>query len=97
MLELTLPVPQSGHFKLKAVLTRAPDYAVVRFLIDGKPIGGSIDLFGSKVTNTQELLLGELDLTPGDHVLSVEILGSNPDAKPGRMFGLDYLRLEPTH
>ena len=97
VLELSLPVPKAGKFKLKAVLTRAPDYAVVRFLMDRKPFGSSIDLFGSKVTNTQELVLGELDLNQGDHVLGVEILGANPDAKPGRMFGLDYLQLEPVH
>jgi hypothetical protein len=94
VLKLGLPVSKSGRFRLKAVLTRAPDYAVVRFLIDGKPLGGSLDLFGSKVTNTQELVLGEVQLAEGAHVLGVEILGANPDAKPGRMFGLDYLQLE---
>ena len=95
VLRLTLPVKDGGRLRLRAVLTRAPDYGVVRFLIDGTPLGGSIDLYGSKVTNTQELLLGEQDLSTGDHELGVEILGANPDARPGRMFGLDYLRLEP--
>jgi hypothetical protein len=95
ILELAVPVSASGRFRLKAVLTRAPDYGVVGFRWDGKPLGGSVDLFGSKVSNTQELALGEVQISEGAHVLGVEILGANPDAKPGKMFGLDYLRLDP--
>jgi hypothetical protein len=69
---------------------------MVRFLVDRKAVGGVIDLFGSKVTNTEELTLAEMELSAGDHVLGIEMMGSNPSAQPLRMFGLDYLRLEPT-
>lgn len=96
ILELAVPVSKAGRYRLKTVLTRAPDYAVVRFHYDHQPIGDSVDLFGSKVTNTQELVLTESDMTEGEHVLGVEIIGMNPSAKPSRMFGLDYILLEPT-
>jgi hypothetical protein len=64
--------------------------------LDGKPFErGQIDLFGSKVTNTQELVLGEQDLDVREHEFSVEITGANPAARPSYMVGIDYLLLEP--
>jgi putative heme-binding domain-containing protein len=95
VLELAIPVATKGRYQLKAALTRAPDYGIVRFLVNGMPVGGSVDLFGSKVTNTEEVPIGEIDLPEGQSVLGVEILGANTSARPSRMFGLDYLRLEP--
>ncbi len=56
---------------------------------------GQVDLFGSKVSNTQELVLAELDLDAREHEFFVEITGANPDARRSYMFGLDYLLLEP--
>jgi putative membrane-bound dehydrogenase-like protein len=94
-LKLSMPVAKAGHYRVKAVLTRAPDYAIVRFLIDGKPVPlGHVDLFGSKVSNTEPLLITEADFNAGDHELTVEIMGANPQARPSHMFGLDYLLLE---
>ena len=95
VLKLSVPVAKAGHYRVKAVLTRAPDYAIVRFLMDGKPVPlGQVDLFGSKVSNTEPLLVTEADLNAGDHELAVEIIGANPQARPSHMFGLDYLLLE---
>jgi putative heme-binding domain-containing protein len=96
VLKVALPVEKAGRYRLKAVLSRAPDYAVVRLGLDGKPFErGQIDLFGSKVTNTQELVLGEQDLDVREHEFSVEITGANPAARPSYMVGIDYLLLEP--
>jgi putative membrane-bound dehydrogenase-like protein len=95
VLKLSVPVAKAGHYRLKAVLTRAPDYAIVRFSLDGKPVSlGQVDLFGSKVSNTEALVLAEADFNSGDHELAVEIIGANPQARPSFMFGLDYLLLE---
>jgi putative membrane-bound dehydrogenase-like protein len=96
VLKVALPVEKAGRYRLKAVLSRAPDYAVVRLGLDGKPFEhGQVDLFGSKVTNTQELILGEKDLDVREHEFSVEITGANPAARPSYMVGIDYLFLEP--
>ena len=77
------------------MLTRAVDYGVVTFQLDGKPLGDkAIDLFGSKVSNTS-VNLGETTLSAGDHQLTIEIIGANPQAVKGYMFGLDYIRLVP--
>ncbi len=56
---------------------------------------GQVDLFGSKVSNTQELVLAELDLDDREHEFSVQITGANLDARRSYTFGLDYLFLEP--
>jgi putative membrane-bound dehydrogenase-like protein len=96
VLKVAVPVAKAGRYRLKAVLSRAPDYAVVRLGLDGKAFeNGQVDLFGSKVTNTQEIPLAELDLDAREHELSVEITGANPAARTAYMFGLDYLLLEP--
>jgi hypothetical protein len=69
---------------------------VVRLGLDGKAFeSAQIDLFGSKVTNTQELALAELDLDEREHEFSVEITGANPAARAAYMVGIDYLLLEP--
>jgi hypothetical protein len=47
------------------------------------------------VITTGVVSLGERELSSGKHRLTVEILGKNPEAAPGYMFGLDFLLLEP--
>lgn len=94
-LTLALPVTQPGKYALKAVFSRAPDYGVARFLLDGKPLGDKqADFFGWKVTATPLLTLGEAELTSGEHAFTIEITGANPEAVKAFMIGLDYLWLE---
>jgi putative heme-binding domain-containing protein len=94
-LTLALPVTQPGRYAIKAVFTRAPDYGTARVLLDGQPLSDKqIDFFGSKVTATPLLTLGERDLTAGDHRLTLELTGANPEAVKSYMTGLDYVWLE---
>lgn len=94
-LTLALPVAIPGKYRIEAVLTRAPDYGVVKFLLDGQPLSEKqTDLFGSRVSLTNQLVLGECELTAGEHRLTVEITGANPEAVKSYMFGLDYLWLQ---
>ena len=94
-LTLALPITIAGKYSIQAVLTRAPDYGVVKFSIDGQPLTAQqVDLFGSRVSLTNQIALGERDLTAGEHRLTVEITGANPEAVKAYMFGLDYLWLE---
>ncbi len=94
-LTLSLPIDIPGTYTIEAVLSRAPDYGVVKFLLDGQPLTDKqIDLFGSKVTATSQLVLGERELTAGEHRLTIEITGANPEAVKSYMVGLDYLWLK---
>ncbi|MBN1816207.1 MAG: DUF2961 domain-containing protein [Sedimentisphaerales bacterium] len=93
-LELAVPIAEDGSYRIKTQLTRAVDYGIVQLHLDGKPLGGPIDLFNNGVVATGPLDLGTQDLKKGRHVLKVEILGANPSAVKSYMFGLDYLLLE---
>lgn len=94
-LTLALPVTIAGKYSIEAVLTRASDYGVVKFSLDGQPLSDKqTDLFGSRVSLTSQLALGERELSVGEHRFTVEITGANPGAEKNYMFGLDYLWLQ---
>ncbi len=94
-LTLALPVAQAGRYEIKAVFTRATDYGTIRVLLDGQPLSDKhIDFFGWNVTTTPLLTLGERELTAGEHQLTLELTGANPEAVKSYMVGLDYVWLE---
>lgn len=92
---LALPVTQPGKYEIKGVFSRATDYGVAKFYLDGVPLSDKqFDFFGWNVTTTPLLSLGERELTAGDHQFTIEITGANPEAVKNYMVGLDYLWLE---
>ena len=93
-LELVLPVPRKGTYRIVMQNTRANDYGVFQFSLDGRRLGDPIDLY-SKENVVALVTLGTCRLDAGDHVFAAEIVGSHPDAAKRYMLGLDYLRLEP--
>jgi len=93
VLELALPVAKAGRYQIDLAMTKAIDYGIVQFHLDGNRIESPIDLFNDGVTSTGPLSLGTVQLTAGEHRLSVEIVGANSKAVKGYMFGLDYVRL----
>ncbi|HCN28292.1 MAG TPA: cytochrome C [Verrucomicrobiales bacterium] len=95
-LTLSFPVAEAGKRKVYAVLTKAPDYGSVRLTVNGAAASTvEMDLYDAKVTNTEEVLLGEFDFKPGAQKLEITISGANPKARPGRWYvALDYLRVE---
>jgi hypothetical protein len=96
-LHLALPVAAAGQFKISFQMTKAPDYGIVQFYLDGHKLGSTVDLYHPSVVAPGEMELGREQLTAGTHTLDVEIIGANPKAIPGYMFGLDYVKLEPVN
>jgi hypothetical protein len=92
-LELPFDAAAAGPASIHAQLTKAADYGIVAFAIDGKPLGAPFDGYNDGVAASGEILLGRADLSAGPHILSVTITGANPKAIPSYMFGLDYLVL----
>ena len=89
-----LPVAEAGEYSLSVALTKARDYGIVQFTLDGEKLGEPLDLFSPDVTLTGDILLAEkLKLDQGQHKLGVRMTGSNPKALPKHMFGLDYVAL----
>jgi hypothetical protein len=94
-LRIRVSVEQDGQYKILTRLTKAVDYGIVQFYIDETKLGEPIDLFyRDGVIATDELNLGKVDLAARDHVLTVHMVGANPDAVKRYMFGMDYLKVE---
>ncbi|MFQ5733487.1 MAG: c-type cytochrome, partial [Planctomycetaceae bacterium] len=94
-LDLELPVTKTGKYRLEIVLTKARDYGIVQLSLDGKSLGGPIDLYNPRtVITTGVLTFAPQQLKAGRHTLSLRILGANPKAIKAYMVGLDYVRLQ---
>jgi len=93
-LELAVPVKTSSTYRLNMQLTKAIDYGIVQFYLDGKKIRKPVDLYNNGVIPTGKLDMGVYDLAKGEHKLTVEITGCNPKAVKSYMFGLDYILLD---
>lgn len=94
-LTFALDIPQEGNYTIEVVMTRARDYGIVQWALDGEPIGQAIDLYDPQVVTTGVIELGQFQLPKGTSQLSVQILGANPKAVKAYMFGLDYLAIRP--
>ena len=92
-LVLAFPVAEAGRYEVLASFTKAPDYGIHKLTVNGQPVKEPLDLYHTKVLAEDEQSLGVFDLVQGDNKLEVEVVGANEKAKPGNMFGLDYLRL----
>lgn len=93
-LDLTLPVKETGKYRLSVAMTKAVDYGIAQLALDGKKLGQPIDFYHGSVVPTGPIGLGEHELTAGQHKLSIEITGANPKAVKAYMTGLDYVKLE---
>jgi hypothetical protein len=94
-LKLVIDAPEKGFYRICTRLTKAADFAIVQCYINDKKIGEPVDLYNKDtVIATKELELGTCELNKGANILTVEIIGKNPDAIPAYMFGMDYLKIK---
>ena len=97
VIEFSVPVPKTGNYRIAAVMTKAKNYGIVQFALDGNKIAEPIDLYNNGVLHTGEVVLADaIPLNPGEHKLSVTMVGANPEALKKYMFGLDYISLKQT-
>ena len=94
-LDLALNVKEAGKYKLTAAMTKARDYGIAQLLLDDQKLGAPIDFYDPEVVPTGPIVLGEHELSAGQHRLTIEITGANPKAVKSYMTGLDYVKLEP--
>ena len=93
-LELVLPIAKAGRYRIVMHHTRAFDYGIFQFRLDGEKLGEPLDHY-SKENINQTVTLATRDLKAGDHVFTAELVGANPAATPRHMLGLDCLQLLP--
>jgi hypothetical protein len=94
-LTLRLRVRTAGTYRVGLSLTKARDYGIVQFSLDGKKVGEPVDLYNDPDVTITSVPLGQHELTAGRHTLTVEIVGANEKAVKGYMFGIDAVKCEP--
>ena len=93
-LTLAFNAPTAGNYNIKANFTKAIDYGIAQFSVDGEKLGDKMDFYNAGVIATGEIILGTRQLSAGEHKFTIEIVGANDKAEKGYMVGFDYLRLE---
>ena len=95
-ISLEIPARKAGVYVLKAHYTRGPDYGTFQASLDGVDLGQPVDLYAPAVSVGGAVDLGTVTLTNDAPVFKVTLRGRNAASK-GTVFGLDYLKLVPTH
>src|SRR5262249_25608300 len=100
--DLELPVSMSGTYRVVVHLTKARDYGIVQFHLNGQPLGKPFDGFTPDVNNRQTVVntgpieLGTVALPEGLATLRVEVVGANEQSDGWRyLWGIDCLELQP--
>ena len=93
-LTLSLSVKEKGRYALTAALTKAKDYGIIDVSLDGKPVVTGWDGYDPNVIHSGTLDWGTHTLDAGEHQLVITISGTNANALPRFMVGVDYVKLE---
>ncbi|MGW4894124.1 ricin-type beta-trefoil lectin domain protein [Kitasatospora sp. NPDC004240] len=90
-------VPESGDYQFTARLTKAGDYGIVKFAIDGTDLAGTFDGYSGTLTAVPWEAGAAVHLEPGDHQLQLTVTGANPSAAaPYFQAGIDQITLTKT-
>jgi hypothetical protein len=93
--ELAIPAKEPGARKVVLYATRAEDYGMLRFTVNGKAVKATFDGYAEKPTPTGPINLGVHEPKDGRFVLRAEVVGTNPDSTGSKyFFGLDAVLLE---
>ena len=101
-----LKIEKAGKYNLQARVFKFGASGIYQFFVDGAPIGTPVDLYAARSVKESALSsdpivdIGPVDLSAGDHILSIALVGHNEKARPSNPAGafeclLDYLKLEP--
>ena len=93
---LEFAAPADAAHTLYFAGTKAVDYGIHSFTLNGQAIGQSLDFFQpSGVSHTGQVSLGKVKVKKGKNTLIIKSTGAHPRAQKHYMFGLDFLRLAP--
>ncbi|MDQ3630977.1 MAG: hypothetical protein M3417_06870 [Actinomycetota bacterium] len=89
---LRFEIPESAEYSLGLVFTRAPNFGIYEFSIDGRRIGDRYDGYAPAVERSEQTGLGSVELAKGSHTLTLTVPDKNP-ASSNYFGGLDYVEL----
>ena len=88
-----LEVEDGDTYGLRAQFVRGPDMGVVQVSVDGRPLGGPVDLYAAALQRAEPVALGVLSLSEGKHMLTLTVVGKNAASSNYRA-GIDLLVLD---
>jgi Protein of unknown function (DUF2961). len=91
-----LKVERAGRYRVWARFIREHEMGIFRFDLAGQPLAQAVDLFaptkgGTPVVGDAEML-GEVELTAGEHALGIEVSGKHAESS-GYLLAIDYVKL----
>lgn len=89
--ELTFEVKKPMKGPAVLLMTAAPDYGRFRIALDHSVLHADFNAYSTEVEPVR-FPLGELELAPGRHTLTIKTLGKDARSS-GRHWGIDYLRV----
>ncbi len=93
--EVVIPAKEPGVRKVVLHATRASDYGMLRFAVNGKSVDPTLDGYAQKPAPTGPINLGVHEPKDGKFVLRAEVVGTNPTSTGSRyFFGLDAVVLD---
>lgn len=93
-LEIEIPAPDKFPRKLTLRATQAPDFGILSFKVNDKPVAEKFDGHAPDVRPGKELELGTFTPRDGKYLLRVQLDGTNPAATGSRFYlGLDCVFL----
>ena len=94
-LEMAIPAPGSGPRKILLHGTRASDYGMLRFSVNGKIAEANFDGYAERPAPSGPIALGVHEPKDEKFILRAEVIGTNPASTgPKYYFGLDAVVLE---
>jgi hypothetical protein len=88
--EIEWPVPGTAPRKLVLYATQAPDYAVLRFQVNGRAVAETFDGYADSVKPSAAFPLGTFAPQEGRFRMKIEVAGANAGSKGAKYyFGLD--------
>ena len=93
--ELAVPAKEPGSRKVVLYATRASDYGMLRFSVNGKAAKATFDGYAEKPAPKGPINLGVHEPKDGKFILRAEVIGANPASTGEKYyFGLDAVLLE---
>ena len=93
-IDLTFETTETLSGPAVLMVTKAPDYGIIRVKLDGRTVVGEFNCYAPKVVPAP-IPLGRKTLAAGKHVLEITVTGKDTRAA-GTRWGLDYLRIGGT-
>jgi hypothetical protein len=92
--ELEIPAPAGGRARLVLHATRAPDYGILKLMVNGKDTGVGFDGYAATVAPSGPIDLGVHEPADGKFILRAEVSGTNAASTGARYFlGLDAVQI----